>query len=209
MTSMQRSFLGDVSPPSSMGSPSSYNSRSIVESGVSLINSNDFSSINYFMSASNTFDPLHIPKFSRQIVEDALFDTSSPALEDESIFNDVCINEPQSATFQLSSDTLTKSMGCQMDEPASLSDRTNATVIVTGDEAADLLCPTIANITKCVPLCDESRLQVGDETFELDQLHMKNGTFDLSTPELDVEEKELGELSFSVFQPNMTRELSK
>lgn len=139
MTSMQRSFLGDVSPPSSMGTPSSYSSTSMLDNlGASLISSNDFTNINYFMAASNTFEPSKSPKSipHKDDSFDRLFDTSQPTFDAESMLNSMCLNPPSSATTSLdctvivnpsetmshiqddeySSDTLTKSNGHTLEE---------------------------------------------------------------------------------------------
>lgn len=68
VTSMQRSFLGDVSPPVSV----LIDSTSIDQMGNSLITSNDFANINEFINGEE--DTLNSAQFNQYTLNDAIKD---------------------------------------------------------------------------------------------------------------------------------------
>lgn len=218
--------------------------------GASLISSNDFTNINYFMASSNSnFEP---PPVQSNVVAhktddsfDRLFDTSQPAFDAASMMNSMCLNqtqntvsmdrtvivEPPSQVFSIldedhSSDTLTKTNGHTLEEmpeeewldqqqPANttfenVNTALNRTLVVVDNvKQPPVSLNVTGNADKVAPCTWAPKM---NDTFHLDQVEMANDTFELTTPVLDEEERDLNRtvnLTCNGFKPDGRLEYSE
>lgn len=156
---MQRSYLGDVSPPSNMDS-------SIEPMGNSLITSMDFSNVNEFINGND--ESLSLANFHQYRLSDAINDRNF--LErltnyDESLFTkDADINNCDIDSNQLiSNGTLSSNSTLQNSADSTKNDDTFL--------AADQVNGTF----NAVGECDRTFIQAPDDISS----HSKNGTFEI------------------------------
>lgn len=190
VTSMQRSMLGDVSPPSHMDN----------SMGNSLITSNDFSNVDFI---NDSGDSLSMANFKEYRLSDAIKDRNF--LErltnyDESLFtkdadiNNVDLNENGNCTGS-SSSTLQNST-----DSTSILGKNDGTFVATAKELANGTFNASGEVDKTFIQAPNVNTSVKNSTFELgtetnrtfeSKPTVNNVTVNIQTPALSLEDEEL------------------